>query len=1081
MRTLRHAAERLAAAQSTDGRLALAVALGFDPVALPVDEETHQRLGLPDDITDAQIARGRGALRALLFSASSATSLRSLFVQIAGALSARTSHVLWVLIGVAAEGGEIGVGCWAPGTRNPRVVALVTRRERIVASDAEAVCALAATSAGDDLLVYSRWCDLLGREALSRRFYRTLEQRVRALADSLTRVHAPDRSELALLYVSRLLFLSFLEAKGWLDGDRAFLARRLDACMADGGSFHRKVLLPLFFGTLNTPIRHRAATARRFGAVPFLNGGLFTKSALERRYSAAHFSDEALGALFGELLGAYRFTARENQEQWSEAAIDPEMLGRAFESLMAARERRVSGAFYTPQALVAHVVTRALIVTLADEHVSEDDVRRALAGDAVHARTAPLLRERLREFTVLDPACGSGAFLVYLLERLTDLHRAAGDSRGLAVIRRDVLSRAIHGVDVNPSAVWLCELRLWLSVVIESDESRMSAVPPLPNLDCNVRVGDTLSGDGFTASPSVVGPSIALSRLHDRYVKAVGPRKAPLRRALAREERRRALATIDRELAALTDSRREKLLATRAKDLFGDSRAPNADERAQMRTQRLRSAALRHERRRIADGGALPFSFPSHFGAAHARSGFDLVIGNPPWVRLHNIAPATRAALRSRYAVYRDAAWEPTLTKRVQGCARDDPQGVRGGHAARGFAAQVDLAALFAERSLAVASARGSIALLLPAKLWRSLSGGGVRRLLGTRAQLRVVEDWTEAPASFDAAVYPSVLIASRRAEVQHVTLGVRRRSMGVEWTAPGCSISFADGDPASPWLLLPPEVRRAFDRVAARGTSLGESALGRAALGVKCGCNDAFVVEAVSEAAGVVTVEHRGRQGLIERELLRPLLRGESVVAWSIPHSRRSIVWTHESPGVPLRALPTGAARWLAPWRRQLVNRTDLRGSTLWWTLFRTEGSDPSRTRVVWGDFGRVPRAAILSVGDLTVPLNSCYVLSCDDRYDALAIAALLNSPLAAAWLNAIAEPARGGWHRYLAWTVSLLPLPRDWARARSLLAPLAEQALEGSPPTGEELLEAACRAYRLRVSDVSPLIAWCHRPTHD
>ena len=293
-------------------------------------------------------------------------------------------------------------------------------------------------------------------------------------------------------------------------------------------------------------------------------------------------------------------------------------------------------------------------------------------------------------------------------------------------------------------------------------------------------------------------------------------------------------------------------------------------------------------------------------------------------------------------------------------------------------------------------------------------------------------------------------------------------------------SIRLVRDDAASPWLLLPPDVRAAFDRIAARGASLGESALGRATLGVKCGCNDAFMVDAVDESADVISVEHRGRRGTIERELLRPLLRGDAVAAWSIPRTRSSIVWTHAAPGAPLRALPVGAAKWLAPWKRRLTNRTDMRGSTIWWTLFRTEGADSSRTRVVWSDFGRTPRAAILPLGDQTVPLNSCYVVSCDDPRDALALTALLNGPLAAAWLNAIAEPARGGWHRYLAWTVSLLPLPRDWVRARELLAPLAERALLGKPPTNEELLVAACHAYKLRRTDVAPLIAWCHSPTN-
>ena len=123
------------------------------------------------------------------------------------------------------------------------------------------------------------------------------------------------------------------------------------------------------------------------------------------------------------------------------------------------------------------------------------------------------------------------------------------------------------------------------------------------------------------------------------------------------------------------------------------------------------------------------------------------------------------------------------------------------------------------------------------------------------------------------------------------------------------------------------------------------------------------------------------------------------------------------------------------------------------------------------------VPVAAVLPAGEVMVPLNSCYVLPCDDPMDALALTTLLNSPLAAAWLNAVAEPARGGWHRYLAWTISLLPIPSDWPRARALLAPLAERALMGGTPSDAELLDAACAAYRLRPRDVAPLLAWCHR----
>ena len=512
VRTLRHAAALLGAAQSIDTLLPIAAELSFEPSALPLDDTTRDALGIPEDAGEACLVRGHGALRALLVCTGRTEPLRALFSRLASALGSRAGSVLWLLLGTTA-GGEVGVACWTKGGRAPRVVALVARRDHVVASDAEALAALAASPGDDDLLTHTRWCELLGREALSRRFYRTLEQCVAGLASSLPRLPPDDRGELALLAASRLLFLAFLETKGWLDGDRAFLARQFDACMARGGGFHERVLLPLWFGTLNTPIRKRASAARAFGAIPFLNGGLFGKTALERRHTRARLSDESLGEFLGKVLGAHRFTAREEHERWSEVAIDPEMLGRAFESLMASRERRTSGAFYTPQVLVSHVVDAALACRLREGGLTDGVVDAALRGDTLPPSESAALRAGLAFLTALDPACGSGAFLVHVLERIAELHRLAGDARPIAEVRRDVLARDIHGVDVNPTAVWLCELRLWLSVVIESDERRMSAVPPLPNLDCNVRVGDALAGDAFSGPPSLVGPPAALAAL----------------------------------------------------------------------------------------------------------------------------------------------------------------------------------------------------------------------------------------------------------------------------------------------------------------------------------------------------------------------------------------------------------------------------------------------------------------------------------------------------------------------------------------------------------------------------------------
>ena len=107
-------------------------------------------------------------------------------------------------------------------------------------------------------------------------------------------------------------------------------------------------------------------------------------------------------------------------------------------------------------------------------------------------------------------------------------------------------------------------------------------------------------------------------------------------------------------------------------------------------------------------------------------------------------------------------------------------------------------------------------------------------------------------------------------------------------------------------------------------------------------------------------------------------------------------------------------------------------------------------------------------------MPLNSCYVARCPSLPDAHALAAILNSTIASAWLRVIAEPARGGYMRLLAWSVALLPVPLDWPRAVRLLAPLAARAIDGAPPSTQELESVVLRAYRVRPADVEPLLAW-------
>jgi len=1049
VQTLEHATALLRGAMSPDGTAAILRTLGFNDPILPLDVRARNTLALPESIRSARISQGLGALRALALDLEDRADLRECLTAVAASLAKNASQLLWIVVATHATTREIAIVCWTAGQSRPRLLSLVCNSDRLFESDAETLCALSSAVGASDLLTYSRWLDILGREAITRRFFRTLEKTVGELASSLgSGIERTERHELALLYISRLIFLSFLETKGWLDGDFGFLANGYSRCLASGGSYQRTILHPLFFGTLNTAARDRSDRAKAFGRIPFLNGGLFARSQLEKRRRGSVFSDDAFGDAYGSLLSRYRFTTREDSALWSEASIDPEMLGKAFEALMAPDERKSSGAFYTPQSLVDEVVEQAL---------------GSAFGENLLPRGNRL--EGLSSIRVLDPACGSGAFLVHTLDRLAVLRQEAGEEGSIAQIRRRVLTASIFGVDLNPMAVWLCELRLWLAIVIESSEGDPMRVTPLPNLDRHIRVGDSLAGGAFGDARWLPGGK-HVKRLRDRYIRASGPRKRTLARAMDRAERSAAIEVLQRQRARLTGARKELLIAARAKDLFGGRHRPSRDARRWLHSVRVQIRSVRQRERALRDGAALPFSFAAHFTDVAVGGGFDLIVGNPPWVRLHEIPESTRERLRRDFIVYSNSAWTT---------------GAAAAGAGRGFAAQVDMSALFVERACDLVRPEGTVALLLPSKLWRSLAGGGVRELLRDRTDLIVLEDLSESPTQFDAAAYPSLLV-SRKTKRKHddgdheraaFSATVRRGAQVFKWKACFDSLPL-DVTPGSPWLLLPPATRAAFERLRQAGPSLEQSGFGRPLLGVKTGCNAAYIVRVDNLDGELASISSDRRQGLIERKMLRPLVRGESLAAWDVTGPREYLLWPHADDNAPHKQLSTLARQWLLPHRDQLAMRSDLRARLPWWTLFRTESARVDRARVIWADFGLVPRAMAVEHGDKIVPLNSCYVAECERLDDARALAALLNSPLAAAWLNVLAEPARGGYHRYLGWTMSLLPLPTNWDRARRELAPLCKRARSGDVPTDAELLEAVIGAYGVSVEEIEPLLSW-------
>jgi hypothetical protein len=294
--------------------------------------ETRRALGLDDAVLDASVATGRGALRALLLTVRDDASIREVLPRYAGRLATRAAHALWVIVAFQPSRGEVAIAAWSADQRPPRVAAVVVERRHPVDTGAETLRALSVAAGERDVLAHMRWVEILGRDSLTARFHGA--GAVSALASSSPVGTQSQRHDAALLDASRLVFLAFLEAKGWLDGDRGFLVRHFDRCMANGGRFRDRV--PVRCSSARSTRRSAGARERRVrsAACRFLNGGLFARTSVERALRGLSFPMTRTAPCSSTSSANTGFTAREETATWT-AAVDPEMLGRAFESLMA--------------------------------------------------------------------------------------------------------------------------------------------------------------------------------------------------------------------------------------------------------------------------------------------------------------------------------------------------------------------------------------------------------------------------------------------------------------------------------------------------------------------------------------------------------------------------------------------------------------------------------------------------------------------------------------------------------------------------------------------------------------------------
>ena len=452
----------------------------------------------------------------------------------------------------------------------------------------------------------SAWAEAFSVERVTKRFYTDYAAQFAKLKTAIKGITGEDQKMFTQTLMNRLMFLRFIERKGWLtppggEKSKDYLRLLFEAGDYRGKTFYAGRLTKLFFEALAIEGKQ---SSEAIGKAPFLNGGLFEESALDKKVD--DIPDKAFAPLLSDdgLFYRYNFTVQESTPLDIEVAVDPEMLGKVFEELVTGRHE--SGSYYTPRPVVSFMCREALKGYLTDSTAIEAEA----IGDFVdkHDVTgikladARKIADGLAAVRAVDPACGSGAYLLGLLHEIVDLYRALysdklkADARELHRIKLDIIQNSLYGVDIDPFATNIAMLRLWLSLTVDSDTPA-----PLPNLDLKIETGDSLTGPDPQEMPDLMRVNLVerarqLAIIKGQYMRARGDEKQSLRRLVLKEQGELSFA--------------------------------------------LRSLCP----------GAIDWRVQFCEVFFDNRSGFDMVLANPPYLRKEAIDPAIKPLLLRNFA-----------------------------------------------------------------------------------------------------------------------------------------------------------------------------------------------------------------------------------------------------------------------------------------------------------------------------------------------------------------------------------------------------------------------------------------------
>ena len=756
-------------------------------------------------------------------------------------------------------------------------------------------------------------------ETLTKQFYKDLFEWYQWAVDDSSNISFPnnttteadDREDIekkVIRMITRIMFVWFIKQKDLVPHkifDPKFLKTVLkdfDPNSRTNGNFYNAILQNLFFATLNRAIVDEDGNKRKFATstkrdiktlyryadmfkiseeqvvdlfsdVPFLNGGLFecldkTRyidgvevaynydgfSRNDHTFADGRFKHRAVvpNNLFFEqekgllsILNRYNFTIEENTPEEQQVALDPELLGKVFENLLGAYNpetketaRNQSGSFYTPREIVNYMVDESLIAFLGDTPFVRSLFSSDFTYDVKQKTEYKKVAEKLKSVKVLDPACGSGAFPMGLLNRMMDILERISPEESVYDLKLAIIENCLYGSDIQSIAAQITKLRFFISLICncEKDASKPNfGIPTLPNLETKFVTANSLIGIKDKGK-EVQGNLFIDSQISDLKKTLHDVRHKHFRSKTASEKIRLR--------------KEDEAIRTELADILsqGFQTGTNADQLISWNPYDQNAVS--------------PFFDPEWmFGV---KDGFDIVIGNPPYIQLQNDGGK--------------------LGKMYQPCGY------------KTFASTGDIYCLFYERGHQLLKQGGHLCYITSNKWMRAGYGEKTREFFATQTNPMLLIDFAGVKIFESATVDTNILLFAKDTN-KHKTVcavtnkqnkdSVNNLSDFVKQQNNTCDFKTSDS-----WVILSPIEQSIKRKIEDVGTPLKDWDI-QINYGIKTGYNEAFIISTEKRNEildNCLTEDERKRT----EELIRPILRGRDIKRYGYNWANLWLINTH-------------------------------------------------------------------------------------------------------------------------------------------------------------------------------------------